>query len=221
MTDCTVVLSPDSHGGCEKNWVPVFRPGIDTNTQFIYRWWPYEIGEIDASNQLCIHTSIPLEDPLFRNTRGSSIFQPCRKLFYANDQFYLYKDNQFYENNQLHRHQTHSTKQKRGDFLVGVVHFSQPNASNAREYYHYLVALDRTTLLPVARSPVFYFFRKSIEFAIGFDVFENETSSEMKCRFWVSRMDIDPIMVEVDWRTFRFEDLSRNFVPTSTRTRIC
>jgi hypothetical protein len=179
MTDCTVVVSPDSHGGCEKNWVPVFRQGMDTNTQFIYRWWPYEIGEIDASNQLRIHTSVELEDPIFRHTRGSSIFQPCRKLFY----------------------ETHSTKQKHGDFLVGVVHFSQTNASNAREYYHYLVALDRTTLLPVARSPAFYFFRKSIEFAIGFDVLDT------KCRFWVSRMDIDPIMVEVDWRTFRFEDL--------------
>lgn len=187
MTDCTVVLSPDSHGGCEKNWVPVFRPGIDTQTQFIYRWWPYEIGEIDASNQLRIHTSIPLEDPIFKNTRGSSIFQPCRKLFY----------------------ETHSTKQEHGDFLVGVVHFSQTNASNAREYYHYLVALDRTTLLPVARTSAFYFFRKSIEFAIGFDVLEteNEPRTETKCRFWVSRMDIDPIMIEVDWRMFRFEEL--------------
>jgi hypothetical protein len=177
MTDCTVIAPPHPHGGCEKNWVPIFRPGIDVKPQFIYRWWPYEIGEIDAANQLRIHTSIELGDPIFKNTRGSSIFQPCTQL-YQRDQ-----------------------SPKPGDFLVGLVHFSQTNASNAREYYHYLVALDQTTLLPVARSPAFYFFRKSIEFAIGFDLDTN------KCRFWVSRMDTDPLMVEVEWRTFRFEEL--------------
>jgi len=181
MSSCMTIESPDPNSWCEKNWIPLFRPDIDTEPHFIYRWWPYEIGKVDASNQLRIHTSVQLEDPIFKHTRGSTIFHPCSKLY---------------------RH----TCATMGDFLVGVVHFSQTNASNAREYYHYLVALDRTTLLPVARSPAFYFFQKSIEFAIGFDLLDTSEDDEQTCRFWVSRMDIDPVMVEVEWRTFRFSN---------------
>jgi len=173
---CQSIVPPDPNSHCEKNWVPVFRKDVDETTQFIYKWWPFQVGEIDDTNsQLRIHTSVWLKDPIFKSCRGSSIFVPCQRLFLSDGGDIC------------------------GDFLVGVVHFSVVNQHGLRTYYHFLVALDKATLIPKYRSNVFHFFSESIEFAIGFDIFENVY------RFWVSRMDRDPIMVEVEATTVLFD----------------
>ncbi len=187
--DCQSIVPPDPTSHCEKNWVPVFRRDVDRKTQFIYKWWPYQIGEIDDTHtncQLRIHTTVWLKDPIFKSCRGSSIFVPCQRIHTRSD----------------HK-ESNQAEMVRGDFLVGVVHFSVANQKGLRTYYHFLVALEKATLMPKYRTDVFHFFSESIEFAIGFDILGIETPE--KYRFWVSRMDRDPIMAEVEATTVLFD----------------
>ena len=77
----------------------------------------------------------------------------------------------------------------RGDYLVGVVHFSEE--STPRKYYHMLVALDKSTLQPVKYSETFHFQRVGIEFCTGF------TIRDMDYIFWISVHDCDATMVSI------------------------
>lgn len=186
--NCRTVVPPDPESGCEKNWVPIFREGMDRTEHYIYKWWPFQIGEIDESTgQLRITQTVELRDPVFKKTRGSSTFCACPSFRMNNDDA---------ENNEC----------ATGDFLVGLVHFSEEGSP--RKYYHFLTILDKDTLVPVARSDIFYFFNESIEFSIGFDVFCDNGNGNMKCRFWVSRMDRDPVMLEMAWTAFSFRSVN-------------
>jgi hypothetical protein len=189
--NCRTVVPPDPESGCEKNWVPIFREGIDRAEQYIYKWWPLQIGEIDESTgQLRITQTVELRDPVFKKTRGSSTFCECPSFRMNNNE---------------------DTENTTGDYLVGIVHFSEEGSP--RKYYHFLTILDKSTLIPVARSDIFYFFEESIEFSIGFDVFCDDIHGNRdpygdpdgsKCRFWVSRMDRDPVVLEMAWTAFSF-----------------
>lgn len=77
-----------------------------------------------------------------------------------------------------------------GEYLVGVVHFTEE--AKPRRYYHMLVALDPVSLRPVRYSDPFCFEKCSIEFCIGFRVYEGEYM------FWISRMDRDPALIRID-----------------------
>ena len=180
--NCRTVVPPDPASGCEKNWIPVFRAGMDRVERYIYKWWPLQIGEIDESTgQLNITQTVELSDPAFKKARGSSTFCACSE----------FRMNNYEES-------------VNGDFLAGVVHFSEEGSP--RKYYHFLTILDKDTLVPVARSDIFYFFEESIEFSIGFDVCGYPNGS--KCRFWVSRMDRDPVMLEMAWTAFLFRSVN-------------
>jgi hypothetical protein len=82
--------------------------------------------------------------------------------------------------------------------LVGLVHFSEENAP--RQYYHMLVVLNATTYRPLRRSEAFYFTEIGVEFCIGMVVSEGAESGEETYRFWISRWDRAPAMVEVEGR---------------------
>lgn len=186
--NCRTVVPPDPEAGCEKNWIPVFRAGIDRVEQYIYKWWPLQIGEIDESTgQLNITQTVELSDPAFKKARGSSTFCACS----------AFRVNNYDDDND-------NESVTRGDFLAGVVHFSEEGSP--RKYYHFLTILDKATLRPIARSDIFYFFEESIEFSIGFDVCGDPNGS--KCRFWVSRMDRDPVMLEMAWTAFSFRPVN-------------
>jgi hypothetical protein len=63
------VLEPPSWTGCEKNWIPL------GDNQFIYQWYPLQIGSVGKNNKL----EIVLEwatPPVFQGIRGSTIFHP-------------------------------------------------------------------------------------------------------------------------------------------------
>jgi hypothetical protein len=190
--NCRTVVPPDPESGCEKNWVPIFREGIDRTEQYIYKWWPLQIGEIDESTgQLRITQTVELRDPVFKKTRGSSTFCVCPDFRMNNND-----DN---------------TEYTTGEYLVGIVHFSEEGSP--RKYYHFLTIMDKATLVPVARSDIFYFFEESIEFSIGFDVCcdngnGNRDPYWSKCRFWVSRMDRDPVVLEMAWTVFSFHSVN-------------
>ena len=79
--------------------------------------------------------------------------------------------------------------QDRGDYLVGIVHFSEDTLP--RRYYHVLVALDRDTFQPVKYSNIFVFQHIGIEFCIGIHIKED------KYVFWISKKDRDPVMVSI------------------------
>jgi hypothetical protein len=60
----------------EKNWINVPETAIVSEKgkgkmNFIYGWSPFEIGSINETNQLEIHTTYPT-NALFKNCRGSS-----------------------------------------------------------------------------------------------------------------------------------------------------
>jgi len=73
--------------------------------------------------------------------------------------------------------------------LVGIVHFSED--TTPRQYFNILVLLDKTNLQPLKYTEIFYFENIGIEFSIGFTIIDN-------CyKFWISRMDIHPLLVSV------------------------
>ena len=74
--------------------------------------------------------------------------------------------------------------------LIGLVHYSIPDRPPT--YYHCIVLIDKTTLLPVIYSDPFKFGDKPIEFCIGFTIYEN------KYLFWISQMDREPLLIKID-----------------------
>lgn len=77
-----------------------------------------------------------------------------------------------------------------GDYLLGVVHFSDDIVP--RNYYHMLVALNKTTLYPIKYSQPFCFQHVGIEFCIGFWKQDNDYL------FWVSKIDRNPCMIKIE-----------------------
>ena len=55
----------------EKNWIPIIRKG---ELEFIYNWYPLQIGKLDENNNLIIHISFPIRNNLFKIVRGSTCF---------------------------------------------------------------------------------------------------------------------------------------------------
>jgi predicted GH43/DUF377 family glycosyl hydrolase len=69
------IIQPPEHTWCEKNWIPIIWKGEE---MFIYKWFPLEIGKVvdngDGGKRLNICITHPIELPLFKKIRGSSIF---------------------------------------------------------------------------------------------------------------------------------------------------
>ena len=90
-----------------------------------------------------------------------------------------------------------------GEYLLGVVHFSDDIIP--RNYYHMLVALNKTTLCPIKYSQPFCFQHIGIEFCIGFWKQDNDYL------FWVSKIDRNPCMIKINTNEiplcFDFSDL--------------
>jgi hypothetical protein len=80
--------------------------------------------------------------------------------------------------------------------MIGVVHFSL--SEWPRNYYHFLVLLDKNTLEPKYHTNTFTFCNSySIEFCIGF----TETVDK-KYIFWISQFDRDPCVVHANMEQF-------------------
>jgi hypothetical protein len=89
----------------------------------------------------------------------------------------------------FHKVRGSSTFVDNGEFLVGVVHFSEE--TTPRRYYHMLVALDKETFKPMKFSDNFIFQYLGIEFCIGFTIKNEEYI------FWISKKDRDAVMVNI------------------------
>lgn len=76
-----------------------------------------------------------------------------------------------------------------GEFLIGVVHFSEEFLP--RHYYHMMVMLDKKTFRPVKYSRSFCFQRVGIEFCIGLTVRDGDYL------FWISQFDREPVRLTV------------------------
>ena len=136
------VHSPDGKGvRIEKNWCPILLN--DKPTQFIYNWFPMEIGEIHTCeddinchvNKLVITQTFHDVPPFFSEFRGSTPFRE-------------YEDYP--------------------GVLLGLTHVSEQN--QPRHYFHILVMLDKKTLHPVYFSQPFYFENIGVEFCTGFTI---------------------------------------------------
>ena len=87
-----------------------------------------------------------------------------------------------------------------GSERIGVVHYSEDRSP--RHYYHMLVWLNNTSLLPVARSQPFVFGRLGVEFCIGFTIAGDHL------QFWYSQHDRDPVWLTVPRTAFSRFSLS-------------
>ena len=85
-----------------------------------------------------------------------------------------------------------------GEFLLGVVHFSE-NEGLERHYFHALIMLDAITMKPIKYSKPFYFGNHpGIEFCIGFTIID------LKYHFWISHIDRDPILLSIPLKHIPF-----------------
>jgi len=95
MFESGQVLEPPTDTYCEKNWIPLGAEGaftvgssaaltVGALERFIYRWAPFEIGELHGTT-LKIIKSIPVENMLLQKIRGSSppVWSPRDQCFYC------------------------------------------------------------------------------------------------------------------------------------------
>ena len=80
------------------------------------------------------------------------------------------------------------------NYLIGLVHYSEETVP--RQYYHRLVLLDKSTFEIKWYSDSFCFEKIGVEFCIGFTIL-NSTFV-----FWISQMDRDPLMTEININYF-------------------
>jgi hypothetical protein len=67
-----VLVEPPQPTGCEKNWIPLVREGIE---HFIYQWFPYQVGVLENGRPLKIVIEKTMPN-LFSRIRGSTTFVP-------------------------------------------------------------------------------------------------------------------------------------------------
>lgn len=66
-----IITKPPYDTFCEKNWIPLIK---NEKEYFIYKWFPLEIGTLNAENELEIEIRHPIKSPWFHKVRGSTIF---------------------------------------------------------------------------------------------------------------------------------------------------
>ena len=157
---------------CEKNWIFVCG-----TPYIIYRWFPYELAVL-CGDEIRVVLSMNLTPHyIFRNMRGSTPFTAYNRP---------------------------ANKSKISDWLIGVKHYiiDKPNDSDiVRKYYHTLVILNPSTLIPYAITSPFTFSEKHcIEFCIGMR-FDLQTR---QFTFWVSIMDESPTLFSIHDDAFDF-----------------
>ena len=163
------------------------------------------IGNYNYNNNICSQNSIVnmIWDtkceknwaPIQYNNEEKQLFiyqwNPYQIGFIDNDNnFQIHIENKF--NNEFINKFRGSTSfiEYNDENLIGLVHYSIPDRPPT--YYHCIVLIDKTTLLPVIYSDPFKFGDKPIEFCIGFTIYEN------KYLFWISQMDREPLLIKID-----------------------
>jgi hypothetical protein len=183
LTDAKIVESPmDTY--CEKNWIPIYKHDPASLTlYFIYKWHPIEIGRIISNNSGLYEGTFGLAEGTFGLAENTTLSKLEIEI----------------------RHETAAFifKRIRGSscFLmdtiegvegwVGVVHYSE-DQHPTRHYFHRLILLEKNSFKPLKYTDAFYFQKIGIEFCIGF------TKEENRYRFWISRHDRDPMMLEIE-----------------------
>ena len=160
--NCEIIDSPNN-ANCEKNWIPIIAKNIlDTieSTAVEYFIYSWYPMEICKINP---ETKQLESVKKYYNTINAPNFNRVR----GSSIFIVV-----------------------GDYLLGVVHFSDDIVP--RNYYHMLVALNKYTLCPIKYSQPFCFQHIGIEFCIGFWKQDNDYL------FWVSKIDRNPCMIKID-----------------------
>jgi len=162
---------------CEKNWAPIPLPsGRDG---FIYTWYPLEIGYIQTKSPTSNDTVVePVVEPKGSKKIGDLTIVVRKKM----DEWFK----------PIKGSTNFVPYGEKG--LIGLVHFSYE--TTPRQYYHQIIVLHRETFDVMNCSTVFCFEKPSIEFCIGFRILDREP--EKRVGFWISRMDRDPMYMEID-----------------------
>jgi len=130
--------------------------------------------------------------PLVKNSEEFFIYKwwpmEIGKMNYDNNTLEIVTRHTF-NSSWFHKVRGSSTFVDNGEFLVGVVHFSEE--TTPRTYYHILVALDKDSFKPMKFSDNFNFQYLGIEFCIGFTIKNGEYI------FWISKKDREAVMVSI------------------------
>lgn len=177
------------------------------------------IGQYDISQQ-CIHNCITVRPPEERDTWCEKNWAPI-PLSNNKDgfiyQWYPLEIGEIHADNDnsstvstldiVHRYETpkHVFQKLKGStpFIpwkhngwIGLVHGNEDTVP--RQYYHRLVILDRETYNVVQYTEAFCFIKPSVEFCIGMK-YREETDIWV---FWISQMDREPTMIEIQGSWF-------------------
>jgi hypothetical protein len=202
--DCVMVVPPDPASWCEKNWIPLLLPDLDSDEpreHFIYKWSPLEIGRLvlreasaeepssaeitaptNATHLQIVHRFV-VHTWIFSRLRGSTVFVDLPPTFLP----------------AALRNERADSPDTRPEYVVGLTHFSEEHSP--RHYYHVMVVLEKRSGRPVRHSPVFYFDVLGVEFCIGLRV----DDAAGQYLFWISRFDRDPLCVAVDKESIALE----------------
>ena len=175
--NCKVIQPPNLESWCEKNWIPL--KGEE----------PVTVTEAESVTEGTVSEDYP--DFIYK-------WYPMEIGSIVNGQLQIhttYPINAPY----FQRVRGSSVFVEWGEFLIGVVHFSEDIVP--RHYFHMLVMLDRKTRRPLKYSQIFYFEKIGIEFCIGF------TIRDSVYHFWISKNGRDPtlVMLEMDHLPFCFD----------------
>jgi len=161
--NCKIIDSPND-ADYEKNWIPIVTKDIENieNTSNIVEYFIYSWCPMDIC-KINPETKQLESVKKYYNTINAPNFNKVRgSSIFIDD----------------------------GDYLLAVVHFSDDIVP--RNYYHMLVALNKTTLCPIKYSQPFCFQHIGIEFCIGFWKQDNNYL------FWVSKIDRNPCMIKIN-----------------------
>ena len=160
--NCEIIDSPNN-ANCEKNWIPIIAKNI--------------LDILDTTHvEYFIYSWYPME--ICKINPETKQLESVKKYY-----------NTINAPN-FNRVRGSSIFIDVGDYLLGVVHFSDDIVP--RNYYHMLVALNKYTLCPIKYSQPFCFQHIGIEFCIGFWKQDNDYL------FWVSKIDRNPCMIKID-----------------------
>ena len=160
--NCEIIDSPNN-ANCEKNWIPIIAKNI--------------LDILDTTHvEYFIYSWYPME--ICKINPETKQLESVKKYY-----------NTINAPN-FNRVRGSSIFIDVGDYLLGVVHFSDDIVP--RNYYHMLVALNKNTLCPIKYSQPFCFQHIGIEFCIGFWKQDNDYL------FWVSKIDRNPCMIKID-----------------------
>jgi hypothetical protein len=165
------ILHPPDDSICEKNWIPFYNGRH--KLQIIYKWWPFQVGQISPDNKLSVMYSQENLPEIFRHMRGSS----CLVKYNSPDKYCCVTHLSLDSGNELRRYFHFLVFFILKDDKLTVTHFTEP---------FYFPEKNEST--------------HTIQYCIGFSL--RPDGLDLMAQFWYSSMDNVSGFVECPMKFF-------------------